>query len=139
MKNWLALSFLAVLVAAFSAVAQAPPHKPASRDKHEKQEKQADEKKTVTMTGCLQQDGTTERYVLVNPQPSPEADADQNTRYALSPPESVNLKDYVGHKVEVTGTIVRELARTDPGAEPAKESPSRVDVIMVKEVSSRCP
>jgi len=131
-RNRLVVPLFALLVAALWAVAAVP------------QEKAGDDakQKNFVVTGCLQQETGTESFVLVNAQPSPEAGAEQSTRYVLTPAASVSLKEHVGHRVEVTGTFAKELARTDPGAteaKEAKETTPRIEVTAVKQVAPNCP
>src|SRR4026207_1489006 len=68
---------------------------------------------TVSYTGCVQTGTQAKTYILhqvVPGSPTPTADIGGNTTttttYALLPGESVQVQQHVGHKVEVTGTLI---------------------------------
>jgi hypothetical protein len=80
---------------------------------------EGDDAQTVTYTGCVQTGKETRTYVLSNVLPvrqTTETSTDAagvptattTTTYALVPDQTVQITEYVGHKVEVTGVLVPE-------------------------------
>ena len=78
-----------------------------------------DDAQTVTYTGCVQGGTQTRTYVLDKVVPvrqTTETSTDAagtptattTTTYALVPSDTVQITEYVGHKVEVTGMLVPE-------------------------------
>ena len=78
---------------------------------------EGDDAQTVTYTGCVRTGTQTQSYVLNNVVPvstSTEVSANAagmptettSTTYALVPGDTVQITEYVGHKVEVTGMLV---------------------------------
>src|SRR5262245_41562802 len=75
-----------------------------------------DDAQTVMYTGCVQSEPQTRTFVLNKVVPvgqRTETTADPSgvsstttTTYALIPGETVQITEYVGHKVEVTGILV---------------------------------
>ena len=97
--------------------------------------------KTVSLTGCLQSGTDPGTFTLTNTTPTKGAAKGSGT-YQLTAASGVDLKAYVGHKVQISGMMEpsksgTELARTEPGA--ASMGAQRVEVKSVKEVSASCP
>jgi hypothetical protein len=97
--------------------------------------------KTVSLTGCLQSGTDPGTFTLTNVTPS-KGTAKGSETYQLTAASGVDLKEHVGHKVQISGMLEpsksgTELARTEPGA--ASMGTHRVEVKSVKEVSSSCP
>ena len=78
---------------------------------------EGDDAQTVTYTGCVRTGTQMQSYVLNNVVPvstSTEVSANAagmptettTTTYALVPGDTVQIAEYVGHKVEVTGMLV---------------------------------
>ena len=75
-----------------------------------------DDAQTVTYTGCVQTGTQTRTFVLSKVMPvgqTTETTTDASgvsstttTTYALVPGDTVQITEYVGHKVEVTGMLV---------------------------------
>src|SRR5262249_23342165 len=72
-----------------------------------------DKGKTVTYTGCVQTGTETKSYILDKVVPvgqtttvGPTGTTLTTTTYALVPGERVELQQFVGHKVEVTGMMI---------------------------------
>lgn len=107
-----AVSFLAAILAVglilFVAQAQQTESKP----------------KTVTVTGCLQNGDEANEYAITG---------EDGKKYELTS-KQVTLKDHVGHKVTVTGTVRRERE-----ADESKEGwAGQVRVTNLKMVSETC-
>jgi len=108
---------------------------------------------TVTMTGCLRKaaddpdmyvlEGATRTVTAVTETPPAEL-ARSLTSYTLLAISGVNFKDHVGHKVEVTGTImeptsVRRTTTTTPTAtQTTTTSLSRFQVSSIRMLSESC-
>lgn len=80
-----------------------------------------DDGKAVTYTGCVETGTTEQSYVLqraipmarsertetsITPDGSTVSRTTTTTSYALVPESTVQLKEHVGHKVEVTGVVI---------------------------------
>ena len=97
-----------------------------------------DDAQTITYTGCVQTGTQTREYVLDKVVPvrqTSETTTDQagvptatttTTTYALVPSDTVQITEYVGHKVEVTGMLV-------PKGEMKSESETKVGDTKTKE------
>ena len=74
---------------------------------------QAGPSKSTTLTGCLEKGSEPDSYMLHNASmrqlgssESPNKMARSVTSYKLIPDRNVDLKDHIGHKVEVTGSLM---------------------------------
>lgn len=86
---------------------------------------------TVTYTGCVQSGAETRSFILQKVVPVSQTRttevtgtggtvASTSTTYALVPGERVELQQYVGHKVEVTGVMI-------PPGESKTESKTKIE------------
>jgi len=101
--------------------------------------------KDVNLTGCLQAGMEPNTFILKNV--STQAAAGSETRpaelakadaeYRLTADATVNLKDHVGHKVEVSGIITGQTQERSAASEAARMSQFKVKSI--KQVSETCP
>jgi hypothetical protein len=93
---------------------------------------------TVTYTGCVQTGTEAKTYVLDKVVPVSRTtttdlttgESRSSTTYALVPGERVEVQSHVGHKVEVTGTMV-------PGGNVKSETTTRVDREDAKDTKTR--
>ena len=119
-----------------------------------------DDAQTVTYTGCVQTGTQTQTYVLDKVVPvrqSTETSTDAagvptattTTTYALVPGNTVQITEYVGHKVEVTGMLVPEgemksETETKVGDEKTKQEVKtesdlpQFRVISIRNLAERC-
>ena len=135
----LAICFTMVCSLALVLYAQAPPpgHTPSEG------------KGSMTLTGCLKAGSEPDTFILSNvsgggteaaQRTAPGELARTDVSYKLKADSNVKLKDHVGHKVEVTGTIAKGMTDTapsstdKPGADMAK-----LKVTSIKHVSPSCP
>jgi len=100
--------------------------------------------KEVSLTGCLQSGTEANTFILKNigeqaaagtERPAELAKAE--TEYRLIADANVNLKEHVGHKVEVTGTISGSRQERTGGSETHRMS--NLKVKSLKQVSETCP
>ena len=87
---------------------------------------------TVTYTGCVQSGPETRSYVLNKVVPvsqttettttagTPDTTTTTTTSYALVPGDTVQITEYVGHKVEVTGMLI-------PGGDVKSETTTKTE------------
>ena len=122
---------------------------------------EGDDAQTVTYTGCVQTGAQTQSYVLNNVVPvskSTEVSANAagmptettTTTYALVPGDTVQITEYVGHKVEVTGMLVpkgemKTETETKVGDDTTKHETIETEsdapqfrVIAIKNLAERC-
>ena len=101
--------------------------------------------KETSLTGCLEAGTVPNTFVLKNvsaetsagSEAKPTELAKTESEYALTAVGKVNLKDHLGHKVEVTGVIMAQKQGKRGGSETTPMSRFRVK--SVKEVSTDCP
>jgi hypothetical protein len=117
-----------------------------TQERHETTSTEAGTGKKMTLTGCLETGSTPNTYVLnhvtvshegtagMGKQPSEMPKAE--TSYTLTAASSVNLKDHVGHKVEVAGKTEKGKAQRGSTTE-STEASFKVDSL--KHVSATCP
>lgn len=90
------------------------------------------QKHSMTVTGCLREAaGATGEYELTNA--TGEKGAAAPSTYKLTATSSVNLKEHVGHKVEIKGTMAGEKSPTSTASGPEK-----IDVTSLKHISPTC-
>ncbi len=101
--------------------------------------------KNMKITGCLQAGSEPNTYVLNNANMSrsrssrtPSEMARAETSYKLIPEDSVDLKDHVGHKVEVTGTLENQESSMEHSSPSANETPE-LKVSSIRHISPTCP
>ena len=122
---------------------------------------EGDDAQTVTYTGCVQTGTQTQSYVLNNVVPvskSTEVSANAagmptettTTTYALVPGDTVQITEYVGHKVEVTGMLVpkgemKTETETKVGDDTTKHEKIETEsdapqfrVISIRNLAERC-
>jgi len=122
---------------------------------------EGDDAQTVTYTGCVQTGTQTQSYVLNNVVPvskSTEVSANAagmptettSTTYALVPGDTVQITEYVGHKVEVTGMLVpkgemKTETETKVGDDTTKHEKIETEsdapqfrVISIRNLAERC-
>jgi hypothetical protein len=119
-----------------------------------------DDAQTVTYTGCVQTGSQTQTFVLNKVVPvgqttetsansAGETTASTTTTYALVPGDTVQITEYVGHKVEVTGMLVPEgemsvKTETQVGDNKTKEEVKsdsdlpQFRVISIKNLAEQC-
>jgi hypothetical protein len=93
---------------------------------------------TVTYTGCVQTGTEARTFVLDKVVPVSRTtttdlstgESSSSTTYMLIPGETVQVQQHVGHKVEVTGTLV-------PGGDIKSESTTHVDRDDAKDSKTR--
>jgi hypothetical protein len=97
------------------------------------------EVKTVTYTGCVQTGTEAKTFILDKVVPvtrttttetPTSSTTTQSTTYVLVPGETVELQQQVGHKVEVTGTLI-------PGGDIKTETRTKVDRDNAKDTETR--
>ena len=127
---------------AFALAAQNPAGGTKSQDPSGGSKSQA---KETSLTGCLEAGTVPNTFVLKNvsaetsagSEAKPTELAKTESEYALTPAGKVNLKDHLGHKVEVTGVILAQKQGKRGGSDTTPMSRFRVK--SVKEVSTDCP
>jgi hypothetical protein len=96
---------------------------------------EADDAKTVTLSGCLQR-GDTGTFTLSNVAATP-APAEEQTAtgtagamaaYELMPRDSVNLNAHVGHKVEITALELPAATASDDDSKIKTKTKTKVKV-----------
>jgi hypothetical protein len=119
-----------------------------------------DDAQTVTYTGCVQTGAQTRTFVLSKVMPvgqTTETTTDASgvsstttTTYALIPGDTVQITEYVGHKVEVTGVLVpkgdmsvKTTTKVDGDTQRKEEVKIESDlpqfrVISVRNLAERC-
>ena len=120
-----------------------------------------DDAQTVTYTGCVQTGAQTRTFVLSKVMPvgqttetttdsSGVSSATTTTTYALVPGDTVQITEYVGHKVEVTGMLVpkgdmsvKTTTKVDGDTQRKEEVKTESDlpqfrVISVRNLAERC-
>ena len=120
-----------------------------------------DDAQTVTYTGCVQTGAQTRTFVLSKVMPvgqttetttdaSGVSSATTTTTYALIPGDTVQITEYVGHKVEVTGMLVpkgemsvKTKTKVDGDTQRKEEVKTESDlpqfrVISVRNIAERC-
>lgn len=120
-----------------------------------------DDAQTVTYTGCVQTGAQTRTFVLSKVMPvgqttetttdaSGVSSATTTTTYALIPGDTVQITEYVGHKVEVTGLLVpkgdmsvKTKTKVDGDTQRKEEVKTESDlpqfrVISVRNLAERC-
>jgi len=114
--------------------------------------------KTLTLTGCLQTGTEPNTFVLNNVTPggkettsTPGAKPDELAKtepsYILSPDAKVSLKEHVGHKIEVTGTLAAKSTSSPPASQEKKSTPEygsaaakpQLKVTSMRHISESCP
>ena len=98
----------------------------------------------MTVTGCLREaTGTTGEYLLTKTPASTGAPSETGSAaatYRLVGGGKVNLKDHVGHKVEITGNMAGH--ETSPGSseKPAGSAPQeqKITVTSLKHIAANC-
>ena len=118
-----------------------------------------DASKTVTYTGCLGAGTETQTFVLNKVVPvgqTTETTTDASgttsattTSYALMPSDTVQITEYVGHKVEVTGVLVPKGEMTAKTKTKVGEDTQKAEVktesdlpqfrvVSIRNVAERC-
>ena len=106
--------------------------------------------KDVTLSGCLQAGTEPNTFTLKNvtytqaagSETTPPELAKVDTEYRLAADAKVNLKNHVGHKVEVTGMFTAQKKDKPEQAKPAvteRASLSQFKVKSLKHISPTCP
>jgi hypothetical protein len=147
--------FTGTLVAAVLAVAMvgaqqvgaqqppaAPPQKPAQPSESRPP---SDTAKAQTITGCVEKGTGADSFILAEagtgaapapgakPGEKPAGTSGATKSYALMAKPTEDLSKHVGHKVEITGTVI-------PASSPAPGSPKEsLNVQSVKMVAASCP
>jgi hypothetical protein len=86
--------------------------------------------KVHSMTGCLKAGSTTGSYMLTDLAEGPKSVGIVSS--------GVNLAPHIGHKVELTGTGVREKEALKENKDVPK-APHYMKVTAMKHISSTCP
>jgi len=110
-----------------------------------------EENRSMTLTGCLQAGSEPNTYTLSNVSMSrsrssgaPNEMARTETSYKLIPEGNVNLKDHVGHKVEITGTPAKEessmgTSTSSSGEYSGTSSSPELKVSSIRHIAKTCP
>src|SRR5262245_13480887 len=159
-RTTLAICFTVVCSLALVLYAQAPP--PAQAPPAQTPPPAAEQAKgpssagSTTLTGCLKAGAEPDSFVLTNisaagseaaQKSAPGELAKADVSYKLTADSSIKLKDHVGHKVEVTGTIggggkgltAAPPASTEKPGERPKAEMANFKVTNIKHVSPSCP
>lgn len=156
-----------LIAVAVAAVVSAQSYPPAQSDT-KRGDKKMSSSKTVALTGCLREGDQLNTFVLADvdasalgmhergttpaaPGTTGTAGTAAKTTVRLIGGGSVNLKDHVGHKVEITGMLVpqgRRSGRTTgttgdttsrtPGATPTDTDHPRLNVRSLKHIAGTC-
>jgi Flp pilus assembly protein TadG len=120
-----------------------------------------DEAQTVTYTGCVAEGPQTRTFVLNKVMPvgqtsetttdaSGASSTSTTTTYALVPSDTVQVTEYVGHKVQVTGMLVpkgemRARTETKVGDNTVKKEETKTEsdvpqfrVISIRNLAETC-
>lgn len=165
MKRMLIATGLALTVAV--SLAAQTPATPADRDQAPgKAAQSAAAEKSVTLKGCLRAGDQPDTFVLADAAPATAATgttgaatgaaaAAKQTVRLIGSPSGMNLKDHVGHTVEVTGMVVPQGAKSStpagttgtpapgaatgaaPGAASA-DTQQRLNIKTIKHVDAKC-
>ena len=146
-RTTLAICFTVVCSLALVLYAQAPP---PAQTPSPAQTPPAAEKSSTTLTGCLKAGAEPDSFILTNIGPAgsdtaqktaPGELAKADLSYKLTADGGVKLKDHVGHKVEVTGTLAgRGFTATPPAStEKPKAEMANLKVTAIKHISPSCP
>jgi hypothetical protein len=150
-RTTLAICFTVVCSLALVLYAQAPPpaQTPPPAQAPAAQAPTSAEK-GMTLTGCLKAGTEPDSFILTNISPAgsdtaqktaPGELAKTDVSYKLSADSGVKLKDHVGHKVEVTGTLAgKGFTATPPAStEKPKAEMANLKVTAIKHISPSCP
>jgi hypothetical protein len=144
-RTTLAICFTVACSLALVLYAQAPP--PAQTPPPAADQAKSSSGST-TLTGCLKAGTEPDSFVLTNiggsdtaQKTAPGELAKADVSYKLSADSSVKLKDHVGHKVEVTGSIGgKGFSSTPPAStEKPKAEMANFKVTAIKHISPSCP
>ncbi len=159
-RTTLAICFTVVCSLALVLYAQAPPpaQTPSQAPAAQAPPAQAPvaqapasaERGSTTLTGCLKAGAEPDSFILTNIGPAgsdtaqksaPGELAKTDVSYKLSADGGVKLKDHVGHKVEVTGTLAgKGFTATPPAStEKPKAEMANLKVTAIKHISPSCP
>lgn len=144
-RTTLAICFTVVCSLALVLYAQAPP--PAQTPPPAQP---SAEKGSTTLTGCLKAGTEPDSFILTNisgagseaaQKTAPGELARADVSYKLTADSGVKLKDHVGHKVEVTGTLAGKGFTSTPPAstEKPKAEMANLKVTAIKHISPSCP
>ena len=145
-QKGIAISLTLACCIAFAVAAQAPSAETKGQGKD------------VTLSGCLQAGTEPNTFTLKNvtytqaagSETTPPELAKVDTEYRLAAAANVNLKNHVGHKVEVTGMFTGHKTDKPEHAKPAeterdkpavteRASLSQFKVKSLKHISPSCP
>jgi hypothetical protein len=144
-------SLALVLYAQAPPPAQTPPAQAPSAQVPSAQAPASAERGSTTLTGCLKAGPEPDSFILTNigagsdtaqkSESAPGELAKTDLSYKLSADSGVKLKDHVGHKVEVTGTLAGKGFSSSPPAstEKPKAEMSNLKVTAIKHISPSCP
>jgi hypothetical protein len=145
-RTTLAICFTVVCSLALVLYAQAPP--PAQTPPPAERSSMAS---STTLTGCLKAGPEPDSFILTNiggagsesaQKTAPGELAKTDVSYKLTAESGVKLKDHVGHKVEVTGTLAGKgsTSSTPPAStERPKADMANLKVTAIKHISPSCP
>jgi hypothetical protein len=155
-RTTLAICFTVVCSLALVLYAQAPPPAqtpPAQTPAPTEQAKSSPG--STTLTGCLKAGTEPDTFILTNisgagaesaQKSAPGELAKADVSYKLSADSSIKLKDHVGHKVEVTGTLgggkgftATPPASSEKPSERPKAEMANFKVSNIKHISPSCP
>jgi hypothetical protein len=123
---------------------------------------------SMTLTGCLKAGADAKTFILTDvsgagaetsrtetsQRTAPGELARTATSYKLTAASNLKLKDHVGHKVEVTGTLTKGMTHssstsssnpssstssTTTSGDPSKGDMAKLTVTSIKHVSPSCP
>jgi hypothetical protein len=149
-RTTLAICFTVVCSLALVLYAQAPPPQAPPSQAPAAQAPASAEKGATTLTGCLKAGTEPDSFILTNISPAgsdtaqktaPGELAKADVSYKLIADSGVKLKDHVGHKVEVTGTLAGKGFTSTPPAstEKPKADMANLKVTAIKHISPSCP
>lgn len=148
MKRALIATCLAVTCAVSLAAQTYPQTEPKKADQAAS--------KQVTLQGCLQAGEQPNSFVLDNvmtPEPKPGEPAATGTTGTIDPditalkgsklrlvgsPAGLNLKEHIGHTVEVTGALVPKDIKSRPDPSGAAGDMRRLNLKSVKQLTTTC-
>ncbi len=103
----------------------------------------------MRITGCLQTGSEPNTYILNNVSMSrsrtggtPNEMARTETSYKLIPEGNLDLKDHIGHKVEVTGMLKKEEKSSEYSSSSSPSGMSQTPelrVSSIRHISEKCP
>ena len=138
-----AMTFAAALVCGLGLTVHAQDSKVKSKTRTDR------DATPVTFTGCVQSGSETRTYILDQVVPVSRTTTTEttgtsgevtrtSTTYLLVPGDKVELQSHVGHKVEVSGTLVEKPRTTAAASAPGATPAPTLKVDTVKMIGATC-